>query len=95
MMDKIKELMDKMTFEEKAKMLSGVSNMDISGVERLNIATVALADGPHGVRDEGNCTGFPCLSALGATWNRDMARLMGQGIAKDCIKENKAMILGP
>ena len=96
-MDKIRELVSKMTFEEKAVITSGVSTMGVSGVERLGVAEVTLADGPHGVRIKGtdDCTSFPCLSAVASTWNKELAYKMGEGIAKDCITHDRAMILGP
>lgn len=96
-MDRIREIVNQMTFEEKAIVTSGISTMGVSGVKRLGIAPVELADGPHGVRIKGteDCTSFPCLSAVAATWNRELAYKMGEGIAKDCITHDRAMILGP
>ena len=94
-----KEIVSKMTFEEKVSMLSGASCMGTASVERLGVKGITMADGPHGVRDgvnsESNCTSFPCLSAIGASWNRDVAYAMGEAIANDCIKHEKGIILGP
>lgn len=99
MKDSIKNILEKMTLEEKAAMLTGVGNMDICGIERLNIEGITMADGPHGVRiehgEEYDCTSFPCLAAVGASWNRETAYEMGKAIAVDCIKHNKGIILGP
>ena len=93
------ELVKEMTLEEKAGLLSGVASMDIASVERLGVHGITMADGPHGVRIEAvpeeNCTSFPCLSALGASWNREAAYAMGEAIAEDCIRHGKGMILGP
>ncbi len=96
-MDKIREIVKKLTFEEKAIITSGISTMEVSGVERLGINPVTLADGPHGVRIMGtdDCVAFPCLSGVAATWNKELAYKMGEGIAKDCISHDRAMILGP
>lgn len=96
---KVKKLLDEMTFEEKVSLLSGGSCMGTASVERLGIKGIIMADGPHGVRinfdSEKNCTCFPCLSAVGASWNREISYMMGDGIANDCIKHEKGMILGP
>ena len=73
--------------------------MNTPSNERLGIESITMCDGPHGVRIEEdtstNCTSLPCLSALGATWSREVAHLYGECIAKDCIKHDKGMILGP
>lgn len=99
MQKKIKDILSQMTLEEKILLLTGAPNMSTAGVERLGIKGVKMADGPHGVRieedPESNCTSFPCLSAVSASWNRDIAFIMGEAIAKDCIKNDKGMILGP
>ena len=104
-MESIKSLVKKMSVDEKIKMLTGVGSMGISGIDSLNINGVLMSDGPHGVRELDSisskngekecCTLFPCLAALGATWDRQTAFLMGEAIAKDCINHNKAMILAP
>ncbi len=99
MTEKIKEIISQITLEEKALLLSGASNMSTASIERLGIKGIEMADGPHGVRFEGNsdtnATSFPCLSAVAASWNRDIAFKMGEGIAKDCIHHEKDLILGP
>lgn len=86
-----------MTLEEKAFLLTGSASMATKAIERLGIESQNLADGPHGVRVEveENCTHFPNLCNLGSCWDVDNARLMGEGIANDCIEHGINMILGP
>lgn len=90
---------DQMTIEEKSAILTGKGGMSICGVNRLGISDAELADGPHGVRieygEKYNCTSFPCLAALGSSWDREIAYEMGKAIAEDCIEHGKDMILGP
>ena len=90
-------IIEKLTFEEKALLLTGAALMSTNAVERLNIEAKRLADGPHGVRIpiENNCTHFPSLCNLGSCWDVENAYLMGQGIANDCIEHGIDMILGP
>ena len=94
-----KNLVEKMTVDEKISLLSGGSCMGTAEVGRLGLKSANMADGPHGLRDgtssERNCTSFPCLSAVGASWNREIAFKMGEYIARDCIRLDKNMILGP
>ncbi len=98
-MNDIKTLVDSMTLEEKCHMLTGTS-MYTTPVERLNIPGVRMSDGPHGVRVsdsgmEGGPVCYPTASALGATWNRELVRKVGNAIAEDCKKVGVEMILGP
>ena len=93
----MKSIVEKLTFEEKAALLTGAAWMSTYAVERLNIEAKRLADGPHGVRIpiENNCTHFPSLCNLGSCWDVENAYLMGQAIANDCIEHGIDMILGP
>ena len=88
-----------MTLEEKCLMLTGTS-LRTREIERLNIPEVRMSDGPHGVREsksgiEGGPVCYPTASALGATWNRDIVKKVGNAIAADCNKIGVEMILGP
>src|SRR5690606_34499517 len=49
---KIDSLIAQMTLEEKAGMLHGTSMFATSGVPRLGIPELTMADGPLGVREE-------------------------------------------
>ncbi len=93
----IKELISRFTLEEKAQLLAGDANMLTHAVERLNIPAKNLADGPHGVRrpKEENCTSFPNLCNVAATFDTDLVYEMGQALAKDCIEHDVDMLLGP
>lgn len=92
------EIISKMTFEEKALLLTGgIKDMTTAEMMKYKIPYRQMADGPHGVRRpiENNCTSFPNLCSLAATWNKKIAEKMGKHIAVDCIKHNIDMILGP
>lgn len=93
----IDNIFNELTFEEKARLLSGIGNMQTADVERLGIGRKNFADGPHGTRlkKEDNCTHFPNLCNLAASWDKDMAHKMGEGIAYDCIEHNVDMLLAP
>ena len=93
----IEKILKELTFEEKAKLLTGAQSMTTFGIDRLGVKAVDFADGPHGVRHdiEENCTHFPNLCNLGSSWDVDAAEAMGEGIADDCIEHGVSMILGP
>ena len=105
---KIDEIIAKMTLEEKVEMLHSKTNMSSAGVERLGIADMNYADGPFGIREEGqpnsfmsagwtldSATYFPTGSALAATWSKDLAYLYGTGMGKEARLRGKDVILGP
>ena len=91
------QIISEMTLEEKALLLTGTGDMETAKLEKYGVPEKKLADGPHGVRHprEENCTHFPNLCCLGATWDKRLAREMGNGIAKDCVEHDVDMILGP
>ena len=48
----LKELVAKMTLEEKAAMCSGADFWHTEAVERLGIPAMMVSDGPHGLRKQ-------------------------------------------
>ena len=99
----IKDIVSKMTFEEKAQMLTYYELLDTVENKAYGIPKVVMADGPHGVRPlrgtpdtiKGGSTAFPTASALASTWDLDLAYKTGQGIANDCLAQGVDVILGP
>ena len=104
----INAVIAQMTLEEKVNMLHSKTNMSSAGVERLGIADINYADGPFGIREEGQPNGFmsagwkldsatyfPTGSALAATWSREMAYIYGKGMGKEARLRGKDVILGP
>ena len=105
---KINEIIAQMTLEEKVNMLHSKTNMSSAGVERLGIADMNYADGPFGIREEGQPNGFmsagwtldsatyfPTGSALAATWSEELAYKYGTGMGKEARLRGKDVILGP
>ena len=104
----INALIAQMTLEEKVNMLHSKTNMSSAGVERLGIADMNYADGPFGIREEGQPNGFqsagwtldsatyfPTGSALAATWSEELAYKYGTGMGKEARLRGKDVILGP
>ena len=105
---KINKIIAQMTLEEKVNMLHSKTNMSSAGVERLGIADMNYADGPFGIREEGQPNGFmsagwkldsatyfPTGSALAATWSEELAYKYGTGMGKEARLRGKDVILGP
>ncbi|MBO4536916.1 MAG: glycoside hydrolase family 3 C-terminal domain-containing protein [Bacteroidales bacterium] len=104
----INAIIAQMTLEEKVEMLHSKTNMSSAGVERLGIADINYADGPFGIREEGQPNGFmsagwtldsatyfPTGSALAATWSEDLAYKYGTGMGEEARLRGKDVILGP
>ncbi len=50
----IREMITKMTLEEKAGLLSGANSWDTEKIERLGLPKITMSDGPHGLRRQDN-----------------------------------------
>jgi beta-glucosidase len=104
---KHKDLIEKMTLEEKASLLSGGNFWNTKPIERLGIPSIMLTDGPHGLRKQGGAadnlglnasipaTCFPTAATLANSWDVDMLAEVGRTLAKECLKEQVSVILGP
>lgn len=98
MKNRINRILKELSLEEKVSLLTGTESMSTAGIERLGIKGKRLADGPHGVRKKENgeeCTAFPNLCLLGATWDVELAKKMGIALAKECIEQGVDILLGP
>lgn len=89
---RVDELISKMTFEEKISMIHGMEEPRetnqgqagyYSGIPRLGIPSMRLADGPHGVVAKLPSTGMVGTIALAATWSRTDAKEHGIAIGRD------------
>ncbi len=103
----IKQLLSKLTIEEKASLLSGADFWHTKAVERLGIPQMMMSDGPHGLRKqrvddeeagvnqsiEAVC--FPAACALACSFDRDLLFRLGQALGNECQAENVGVILGP
>ncbi len=90
-------IMDQLTLEEKAILLTGAASMETAQIDRLGIPSKIFSDGPHGLRLDGtdDCVMFPSLSTAASTWDKKLIHKMGEAIAEDCIAHRVDTILGP
>lgn len=106
--DRVEDALSRMTTEEKIAIIHAQSKFSSAGVPRLGIPELWTDDGPHGVRpevlwDEWNqagwtndsCIAFPALTALAATWDRDVSRLYGKSVGEEARYRKKDVLLGP
>ena len=99
---KYKDIISKLTLEEKAALCSGKDFWHLVSVERLGIPSIMVTDGPHGLRKQnqektaagdvlGNsapATCFPTASATASSWDTELLYEMGKALGDECLKEN-------
>ena len=102
------KLIKELTLEEKAALCSGITSWQTTPIKRLGIPSIYLSDGPHGVRREKQLSGFgnvfaeaypatcfPPAVTLASSWNRGLARAVGQALAEECLELKVEVLLGP
>ncbi|MCP9750673.1 glycoside hydrolase family 3 C-terminal domain-containing protein [Ferruginibacter sp. HRS2-29] len=106
--ERVEDALSRMTTQEKIAMIHAQSKFSSAGVPRLGIPDIWMTDGPHGIRPDvlwdewkqagftnDSCIAFPALTALAATWNKDLALLYGTSIGEEARYRNKTVLLGP
>ncbi len=103
----LKELIKQMSLEEKAGMCSGLDFWHLKGVERLEIPSVMVSDGPHGLRkqdDQADHLGindsikavcFPPAVLSACSFDRELMRTFGDAIGKEAQANDLSVVLGP
>lgn len=89
------DLLEKMTTEEKIDMLGGYEGFYIMPNTRLGIPAIKMADGPLGVRNYGNATAFPGGISFAATWNTALVNKYGEAIGKEARSKGVHIMLSP
>lgn len=105
--EKIQQLIQELTLEEKAGLCSGLNFWYTQPVERLGIPSIMVTDGPHGLRKQQNgadhlglfdsvpATCFPSAAALSGSWDRNLIEKVGIALGEECQAEDVAVLLGP
>lgn len=105
----IKEILSKMTLEEKASMVTGYDFWHFKGVERLGVPSLMVCDGPHGLRKQEDAANadmlgindsitavcFPSAAGLAASFDKELVRQVGDTLGRECQAENISVLLGP
>ena len=105
----IDKLLEELTIEEKASLLSGHKSWFTNQISRLNIPKICMTDGPHGLRkkredgkavlnglgDSEISTCFPPAVTSACSWNENLLFKMGEVMGKECNYYDVHVILGP
>ena len=104
---KQQKLIEKMTIEEKAAILSGKTVWQTREIDRLSIPSIFLSDGPHGIRKQAgagdhlglnaslNATCFPTAATIANSWNQDLGEEIGQALGEEAASMDVNILLGP
>ncbi len=94
--DRAADLVSQMTLDEKIALISGKDDgFHTAAIPRLGIPSVRMADGPQGVRNNTFSTYYPCGIGLAASFNRDVAKGVGDGIGFDATARGVRIMLCP
>lgn len=96
----VEELLEELTLEEKVALTAGKDFWHTAPIERLSIPSIRLSDGPNGIRgtrffDSVPAACLPCGTAIGATFDSDLAVKIGNLLADEAKAKGAHVILGP
>jgi beta-glucosidase len=100
----IDELIKELSLKEKASLLSGGDVWQTEAVARLDIPSIFLVDGPHGVRYVADrhhadpaqkATCFPTAVNLAASWDLDLIKKVAAALAEESKARGVDVLLGP
>ena len=98
----VEALIRELTLEEKAALTAGGGAFETVAVERVGIPRINLTDGPSGARGlawpglgGAASTCIPCGSAVGATWDPDLAQQLGALVGQEAIDRGCFGLLAP
>lgn len=102
-----KELLNELTLDEKASLVSGKDYWYTEPIDRLDIPSVNLTDGPAGVRKQAGdsdalglnesveAIGFPAENLMASSFDRSALRELGEHLGDAARFEGVSVLLGP
>ena len=96
-----------MSLEEKALMMSGKNTWETVDFEKYGIPSMAMSDGPHGLRRQAGAgdhlglnaslpaTCFPTAASVANSWDETLGEEIGTALAEEAVTMDVNVILGP
>ena len=103
----VKALVSQLTLEEKASLCSGQDIWHTQPIPRLNIPSIMVSDGPHGLRKQSDddtllnvnsskvAICFPAGCCTACSFDPDLLYKLGSALGDQCVAEDVSVILGP
>lgn len=104
---KNKDLISKMTLQEKASLMSGKNYWETIGIKKHGVPSMYLADGPHGIRKQSKsaeigglnsglpATCFPTSSTMANSWDNELCEQMSKRLGEEGLYLGVNVVLGP
>ena len=104
---KYQDLIDQLTLEEKASLVSGKDFWQTVNIDRVNIPSAFLSDGPHGVRRQAAAadhlglnasipaTCYPTAATMANSWDPELGEGLGQRLGQEAAVQKVNVLLGP
>lgn len=104
---KNKDVIDKMTLEQKCYILSGKDFWSSRDYESVGIPSITLSDGPHGIRKQEGAgdqlglngslpaTCFPTAATMANSWDPALGEEMGRYLGEEAAVQDVCVLLGP
>ena len=104
---KHKDLISKLSLEEKVALLSGKDFWQTMDLPSIDLPSMFFSDGPTGLRKQASeadnlglnpsipATCFPSSATTANTWNVEMAHLMGKTIGEEAATNDVSVLLAP
>lgn len=104
---KAKEIISKLTIEEKAALLSGKNEWESRDIPRLGISSITFSDGPHGLRRQEGAgdhlglnaslpaTCFPTAATTANSWDPKLGEQIGEALGEEALAQGVNVVLGP
>ena len=101
------DLIEKLTLEEKCALLGGKGEWDSRDIPRLNIPSMIMSDGPHGLRRQAGAgdhlglnaslpaTCFPTAATMANSWDRQLGEEVGKALGEEAKTMGVHILLGP
>lgn len=93
-------LVARLPLERKVRLLTGETPWRLHDLPEIGLRGIVMSDGPVGVRGTGEVPGetsilFPSPTALGATWDDDLAFELGRAFAVEARAHGVDVVLAP
>ena len=98
-MKNIDQIIKTLTLDEKVSLLSGFNSWYTSKIEKKNVPSIKMSDGPNGVRGDSNSgkssACFPCAISIGSTWDLPLIKNIGIALGEEAQAKDVDVLLGP
>lgn len=92
---RVSDLVSRMSLEEKMNFINGLNWMYTHPIERLEVPSFKMTDGPVGTNTHGKSTAYPASVLSASTWDTSLMSELGTALGRDCRSRGVNFLLGP